>query len=877
MMMVQELLISSVPEDTLATFFEILKHHLFFRDIAYSRVSRLEELFSASPFNWVPAAQSSAQKPLAMDYFNLLLITPKPSHFVFGLRVNDKLEWEDIELALLCLKLIEKHRAPLGLGFIIACYALHLRHDMVSVWHFALKLAADEVTSDECHRLTAAFMVLQQRPIEQSITFLLSPPVEFNSAYATGPRGPFTSIRENLAHCDHLKEQLCVTPSDDVYDSCRLRLSRLTEQIAQTSERNSKSWRRFWCNVAVDSSPWDPSRLSNHRVVARWKRDPAVFGPGIPVKMKRNRTFNSHMDASIARDAGSMKSAEIIFKARQEELLIGRQATAPPAILEIPIEKIQTATPLSDSTQKVSRSFQCQLIKIRRTSDGVFNIFGDWIQIVLDRSLKRHRLQFSDFKQVLLRQRLHRPTAIEIFIHSGRTFFLNFPGRQSVDVVKCLNLPDSVFVQREDFAAHFQSSQMTQLWLAHRISSFQYLVSLNIMNGRSFNDASQYPLFPWVLKDYSSDRLDLDNADVYRDLALPVGALDRGRLQELCSRMSDMERHNAGNYLYSSYAICPLSLYLWLVRMEPFATMHIDMQSRRFDYGSRLFYSLADAWHLVTCHLNDYRELISEFYFQPEFLVNENEFDLGFSGDTKVGDVILPPWANESPSEFIDLMRKALESDRVSAALSNWIDLVFGYKQTGQAAVDAFNVYNPDVYEEAWKMFNPGRHRQIEATMEHIGQVPTRLFAKKHPEREAVKIVTALSKNCTLDLSLNEVKCVSFEKDKLIVFGRDSLARVTLKLNGEIPFKKGRATKIVNEIVMMVALPTGRILAMLTTMKLLAIEGRTVEPAFSGLVNILYLAASADFMAIVSDSSTLNVVGPAQQFAIPFYGDAIAC
>ena len=48
--------------------------------------------------------------------------------------------------------------------------------------------------------------------------------------------------------------------------------------------------------------------------------------------------------------------------------------------------------------------------------------------------------------------------------------------------------------------------------------------------------------------------------------------------------------------------------------------------------------------------------------------------------DVQVNDVILPPWAS-SPEQFIALHRAALESEHVSNALHNWIDLIFGYKQ----------------------------------------------------------------------------------------------------------------------------------------------------------------------------------------------------
>jgi hypothetical protein len=66
-----------------------------------------------------------------------------------------------------------------------------------------------------------------------------------------------------------------------------------------------------------------------------------------------------------------------------------------------------------------------------------------------------------------------------------------------------------------------------------------------------------------------------------------------------------------------------------------------------------------------------------------------------------VGDVELPPWAKDSPDEFVRLHREALESDHVSEHLHEWIDLVFGYKQRGKAAEEAANVFYYLTYEGA--------------------------------------------------------------------------------------------------------------------------------------------------------------------------------
>jgi len=69
-----------------------------------------------------------------------------------------------------------------------------------------------------------------------------------------------------------------------------------------------------------------------------------------------------------------------------------------------------------------------------------------------------------------------------------------------------------------------------------------------------------------------------------------------------------------------------------------------------------------------------------------------------------IDDVILPPWAKSSPVLFIEKHREALESEYVSAHIHEWIDLIFGYKQQGDAAVKALNVFHYLSYEGAVDM-----------------------------------------------------------------------------------------------------------------------------------------------------------------------------
>jgi hypothetical protein len=50
-------------------------------------------------------------------------------------------------------------------------------------------------------------------------------------------------------------------------------------------------------------------------------------------------------------------------------------------------------------------------------------------------------------------------------------------------------------------------------------------MNINTYSGRTYNDINQYPIFPWVLSDYSSGTMDFTQEEVFRNLELPMGAL----------------------------------------------------------------------------------------------------------------------------------------------------------------------------------------------------------------------------------------------------------------------------------------------------------------------------------------------------------------
>lgn len=59
---------------------------------------------------------------------------------------------------------------------------------------------------------------------------------------------------------------------------------------------------------------------------------------------------------------------------------------------------------------------------------------------------------------------------------------------------------------------------LTHQWQEGMITNFEYLMHLNTVAGRTFNDLGQYPVFPHIIADYTSEVLNLSDPATFRDL-----------------------------------------------------------------------------------------------------------------------------------------------------------------------------------------------------------------------------------------------------------------------------------------------------------------------------------------------------------------------
>ena len=280
-----------------------------------------------------------------------------------------------------------------------------------------------------------------------------------------------------------------------------------------------------------------------------------------------------------------------------------------------------------------------------------------------------------------------------------------------------------------------------EAWMSRKISNFEYLSHLNTLADRSTADLTQYPVFPWVITDYTSSTLDLKDPTIFRDLSKPIGALSESRLKNLQERydhmLQDPDTH-IPPFLYGTHYTTPGYVLYFLLRKSP--DLMLRLQNGHFDKPDRSFNSIADTWNSVLNNPADLKELIPEFYDSDgDFLLNLNQLDLGRKQDGSfVEDVILPPWCS-GPRDFVNKSREALESEYVSTHLNEWIDLIFGYKQRGDAAVKSNNLFYHLTYEGAVdldQITDPEERRSYEAQIYEFGQTPKQLFFDPHPQRK---------------------------------------------------------------------------------------------------------------------------------------------
>jgi len=207
-------------------------------------------------------------------------------------------------------------------------------------------------------------------------------------------------------------------------------------------------------------------------------------------------------------------------------------------------------------------------------------------------------------------------------------------------------------------------SRAVALWTQGRLSNLSYLLFLNYLSGRRFGHPNHHPVVPWVT-DFSEQHLG------WRDLTKSKFRLNKGD-QQLDLTYESGKLHDSQHHV--SDVLSEITYYTYKSRRTDRAVLCRTVRPNWVpgQYPSSM--QRLQQWSPD--------EAIPEFYTDP----------LIFSSiHSDLPDLELPSWTSTN-EEFVEWHRGKLESDEVSSSLHTWIDLTFGYKLSGSAAVRAKNV-----------------------------------------------------------------------------------------------------------------------------------------------------------------------------------------
>ena len=163
----------------------------------------------------------------------------------------------------------------------------------------------------------------------------------------------------------------------------------------------------------------------------------------------------------------------------------------------------------------------------------------------------------------------------------------------------------------------------------------------------------QYPVYPYVTASYDTAVLDLRAPANYRNLGKPIAVQhfekeekfieiyraleDAHNIAMLQEQESDQPAAITSTFGHQSKPYHFASLYSnsgvvlhYLVRLLPYTRMFLDYQDNNFDCADRTFHDVKTSYWLSSFEsTSDFKELIPEFYYLHEFLMNKQGFNFG--------------------------------------------------------------------------------------------------------------------------------------------------------------------------------------------------------------------------------------------------------
>ena len=183
---------------------------------------------------------------------------------------------------------------------------------------------------------------------------------------------------------------------------------------------------------------------------------------------------------------------------------------------------------------------------------------------------------YDDIKEIYTRRYLLKDVGLELFLVFGHTILLAFEDKKERDsIYKSITSHRKL---KNVIKSTESIDEITGLWRESKISNYEYLMQLNKYSGRTFNDLMQYPIYPHVLANYSSETLDLAVKENFRDLSKPVAIQHQKREEKFLQNYRMLHESSDEAYHYASLYSNSGTVLHYLVRLPPFTKMFLDYQ-----------------------------------------------------------------------------------------------------------------------------------------------------------------------------------------------------------------------------------------------------------------------------------------------------------
>ncbi len=109
--------------------------------------------------------------------------------------------------------------------------------------------------------------------------------------------------------------------------------------------------------------------------------------------------------------------------------------------------------------------------------------------------LRYKKIKINNIKYYIVRKYLFEKNAIEIFTNNNKSYYFRFQNvKQKDNFIEKIKEINNQIVQ-------FTKNKFVDQWKKGYMSNFEYIMNVNILGNRSYRDLSQYPVFPWLIKD----------------------------------------------------------------------------------------------------------------------------------------------------------------------------------------------------------------------------------------------------------------------------------------------------------------------------------------------------------------------------------------